>query len=141
MDFWSTFKQECLHDPYVIRPHIITESVVTIDWPKTDFIFVLETGSLDQFKEMVEKMKLALKLTDKKLTMIELDQDDLDGVLNPHPQQKIIFFGPHYPGVMGEWIHWQGLQIIKTHSLDELDKNPNLKRETWQHLKLFVGSV
>jgi len=141
MDFWSSFKQECLHDPYVIKPLNITEPKVTLDWPTTDYVFVFEMGSLESLKEMAEKMKLAIKLSDKKLTMIELDGEAFERIENSSVQQKILFFGPHFPGVLGEWIHWQGHEVIKTHSLIVLDKNPHLKRETWQHLKLFVGSV
>ena len=58
---------------------------------------------------------------------------------NLNSEKKILFFGTQYPGTLGDWQNWYGHQILKTHSIQHLLENVELKKETWAHLKNYAG--
>lgn len=39
---------------------------------------------------------------------------------------------------LGQWQDWQGVQLMPTHALPELMKQPGLKKPAWTHLQLVM---
>ncbi len=120
------------------------------------FHFAAPSLSLEA-REVLENIAKALKL--KKYDIIELKIDGLEihpvqepmvGAKIESQKQKsnqtLIIFGekavqfllPHTTLEIGKPLMIEGSQTLWTHSVDEMLKRPELKRETWQHLKSFT---
>ncbi len=137
MEFWQVYQKESLSSPWLIAPQQIENNLQT--WPDQSLLFVIEPTQDPELLEMAQKMRSAIKLTERLLAITEVHPNDLANFKNDVFLKKMIFFGSDYPGLLGEIIHWQGHQVMKTYSLMELQNHPELKKETWSHLKQFAG--
>ena len=140
MDFWSVFFDESLQSPWVIEPKKVAdvqgETGVLVSTPYA-FVF---SGDPDQTTSvMLSKMVLAIKLSPEEVTLAEWDGEEMNELKMVGEPKKILFFGSHFPGSFGQVRNWYGHQVIQTHSLSQLVSSPDLKKETWFHLKKFAS--
>ncbi|MEM7647303.1 MAG: hypothetical protein AAF203_10365 [Pseudomonadota bacterium] len=143
MEFWKVFSEESLQKPWLIskpgNEPIEMDTRSLIPEPSNARVFVYSPGLNEDHLTMVSKMIFALKWKPEQVELLELSLDQMDGLAQWREEKKIIFFGPSFPGSVGEWMNWQGHQIIKTHDLKTLAEQPPLKRDTWEHLKKYAS--
>jgi DNA polymerase III psi subunit len=137
LDFWSLYMRESLQSPWVILPEREAVSVEVVE-PGQKFVFV--TGLLNGDEEaLLAKIVAAVKLTDKQLICLQGDSELVQAIGHWSRAHQILFFGDSFPGNFGMSKSWNGQTICRTHSLASLLNQPDLKRQTWQHLKDWVG--
>lgn len=146
MEFWSTYLRESLYQPWIIQPEASLSSESSQDQeealsvPGQPSLFIAELGLTQEGQQMMQRMLAALHLTESQVMVISLDEGHLHQVKSWGVKKRVLFFGDMWPGVYGEWSNWSGHQIFKTHGIHSLLQNPELKRETWMHLKIFAGA-
>ena len=136
MDFWQEFNEQCLQSPWIISPD--GTGVEIMDFIPSGRAFIFGKNQPDEAFTMMSKMVAALKLDQGQVNLLEADESLMTSLEN-HNAKKIVFFGKHFPGAFGEAFHWSGHKVVKTHGLGDLLSQPTLKKETWEHLKLFAG--
>ena len=103
--------------------------------PRQERVFFYEKATGDEALELLPKMLKALAWNTKDVACLK-SQESFE--LGQWKQaKKILFFGCNQARPFGEFIYWQGHQVMGTHSLESLVETPDLKKETWAHLKLF----
>ncbi len=154
MDFWSVFFKESLQTPWMwesLQTRVsvntgIPDSQVTLiqrvsqSFSKNFRVFVFPPDISEELHGMMKKMVFGLGYKSDEVSLLGLSVEGLDGLENCQKSGRVLFFGDQYPGLFGEFVHWSGHKIIKTHGLDLLKSQPELKKETWEHLKKY-GSV
>ena len=138
MEFWDQFIKESLQSPWVIRPEGAADSVES-QWHPHTRIFVIENDLPDDAYQMLGKMVAALKYDPAAVLFLENLPGNMEALKGEVSDRILLFFGQDFPGQMGEAMNWSGHQIVKTHSVQSLLDNANLKKETWAHLKLFAS--
>ena len=135
MDFWQEYNEHCLQSPWVIAPN--GTGVEIEDVIPSGRAFVFNPSQSDSAYSMMSKMVTALKLDPDQIQLLE-DRPELIENIECLNAKKIVFFGDQFPGAFGEALHWAGHQVVKTHSLEDLLTQPDLKKQTWEHLKMFA---
>ncbi len=134
MDFWSQYITESLQSPWFIK----TESEASQPVLQKR-IFVVSDELPDEAFTMLGRMIAALKYGPEEVTVLSDGPDDVETLEALDESRWILFFGEEFPGRFGETLHWAGHQVIQTHGLQSLLRNPDLKKQTWQHLKNFAS--
>ena len=134
MDFWGHYLTESLYSPWLVLPE--GESVPPI---RTQKVFVYQGDLSDAAATMLSKMVAALNFPHDSVTIMATDSEPFASLQDQPPGLKLVMFGTELPGRFGEAIHWAGHQVVQTHSLEKLLAKPDLKRETWHHLKMFAS--
>ncbi len=158
MDFWSVFFKESLQNPCweIFRGQVsvnggqerisgrMTDSRATLfqggsktPFPDTFRIFVFPPDTSAELHAMMEKMVSALGYKPDEVSFLGLSEKELDKIENSQGSRNILFFGDQYPGLFGEFVEWSGHKIMKTHGLDLLKEQPELKKKTWGHLQKY----
>lgn len=133
MDFWTLYADQCLQSPWVIHPEKIHSGFEI----RSQKVFVYEGELSDEASVMLSKMVGALQYQPDQVTL--LSSDAIDNLQDVSKSLQIVFFGKNCPGRFGEALHWAGHQVVQTHDLQSLLNQPELKKETWAHLKLFAS--
>lgn len=102
-------------------------------------VFVYQGELSDLSSTMLNKMVTALKYASQSVCILAGSEAVLAELQTFSSPLRIVFFGETFPGRFGEALNWAGHQIVKTHDLTLLVEQPNLKGQTWNHLKLFAG--
>ena len=102
-------------------------------------IFIFPPEVSGDLYPMMEKMVSALGYRSGEVSFLELSEEKLDKLKEEGSSKRILFFGDGYPGAFGQLVEWSGHSIMKTHGLDVLRDQPELKKETWEHLKKYGG--
>lgn len=136
MEFWNVFAEESLQKPWLISNQAHAPEVSE---PHQDKIFILPPGTEDSLYAMVAKMIHALKLRPDEVAILELSQAQLSALESWSEGKRILFFGDEYPGEFGDFIHSYGSLAMRTHALDTLATQVDLKKVTWQHLKKYAS--
>ena len=116
------------------------QGVLQTHFPENFRIFVFPPDIPEELHRMMEKMVFALGCKPDEVSFLSLSEEGLDELENYQGSRNILFFGDQYPGLFGEFIHWSGHKVMKTHGLDLLKSQPELKMQTWEHLKKY-GSM
>lgn len=143
MNFWETYNRECLQTPWMIAGEGSKETAPlqpNVLEPKNHKVFIFIKGSDQAQLTMMGKMIHALKFAPDEVSLIELAAADVSS-LQWRGSKKILFFGRDYPGLFGDWMHWQGHEVLQTYSLTDLSHNPGYKKETWAHLQKYAGAL
>lgn len=137
MNFWDVFYAESLQSPWVIRPENLASDEKKI--VKTEYAFIVEPGLGSEAFEMLSKMILAIKLEPDQVTLQELTVHEIDQLQMVGEPKKVLFFGNGFPGTFGQVRNWYGHQVVQSHKISALMENPELKKETWNHLKKYAS--
>lgn len=129
--------KESLQSPWVVKQISDTPVGDSFDFA-TERVFVILPGVSQEGYTMLEKMVAALKYQKDQVQLVEASVEKIDGLAEDSVSRKVLFFGADLPGRFGQALHWAGHQIIQTHGIESLQNNPALKKETWEHLKLFA---
>ena len=89
--------------------------------------------------EMLGKMILAIDLSSEEVSRVELDRDQVDQMQMVGEPKKLFFFGRNFPGSFGQLKNWYGHRVMQSHKISELLAQPDLKKETWGHLKKYAS--
>ena len=79
-------------------------------------------------KNLLAKMLSSIGLSLKNTTSISIQSNDLEKSIKSHPARVIL--------VMGESINSKSDNLFSTHHPRDILKNPVLKREAWEVLKM-----
>jgi DNA polymerase III psi subunit len=134
MSFWDHYLSDSLQSPWIIGPLVHKK---TIKEPKTKKVFILKNDVTDSQYSMISKMILALKYKPNEVTLIELEDTNLEFLKDWQDSKKILLFGKDFTNQFASFINLYGNQLMATHSLNDLEANIELKKQTWQHLKKF----
>ena len=135
MEFWNIFAQESLQKPWVIGSE--AAALVLVEPPQKK-VFIVPPGTRDELYSMVTKMIYALKYKASDVGLVEVSVSQVDELSDWSEGKQLLFFGEDFPGSFGDFVNLHGSVVMRTHSLEELDKNPALKKITWAHLKKYA---
>lgn len=137
MEFWSEFIKESLYSPWLLKAVLESDAK---PWVLHNHkVFVVEAGLDNEASEMLQKMIAALKYKQEEVTVLESQAQLEENLQNLSESKKILFFGNDFPGHFGEFQNWSGHRILQTHSVADLLRRPELKKQTWQHLKSYAS--
>jgi DNA polymerase III psi subunit len=135
MDFWAAYREECLQNPWVVRP--VDDSPEAAAFHEKVFVYAEELS--EATATMLSKMVAALNYQPEQVSLCWGHLQTLEQLQQDSRSLKVVFFGNQFPGTMGEAVHWAGHQVVQTHALETLLHEPSLKKQTWSHLKKFAG--
>lgn len=138
MDFWPAYFKASLGEPWVIQPEVVNAPQSEIIEPLAPVVFVTKPLSQDSLMLMMEKMVLAIKLSAGDVSFEFSEDLSLSAVSQWESPKKVMVFGSDFQSSFGKVESLGACKVIVTHSLDDLNANPNLKKETWEHLKKFA---
>ncbi|MCJ8275947.1 MAG: hypothetical protein HRT44_12355 [Bdellovibrionales bacterium] len=144
MDIWSAYYKESLGEPWIIQSETQHDEVsaVSIYEPSESIIFLTKTIQLPALKTMMEKMAAAIKLKPPQVNFFEVDELDFSFMATWASPKKVMVFGKDFsPENFGLLAKLGPHNLLVTHSLMDLNKNQDLKKVTWAHLKEFAGQL
>ena len=136
MDFWDAYIDVSLQNPWVIGPE--ATDLDPLPEPDNHKIFVIENSLPDELFEMISKMVQAIKYQPEEVSLLAINANQAESIKDWKNSKKILFFGKTYPGSFGQFINWYGHKALQTYSLLDLKTQPELKKQTWEHLKNYA---
>jgi len=90
-------------------------------------IFILGSAGCDTPEKLFERLtELECKLIVSMVPELQLFENQLSG---------------KNPNQYGQWVHWNGKQVMPVESPRELLKSPQKKRQAWQNLKNVMAEL
>jgi hypothetical protein len=139
MDFWPAYFKESLGEPWLIQPEGQIAAVGTVQEPQQAIIFLTTPLEDPSLQVMMEKMVSAIKLSAHQVAFEYKEVAQFEEVSQWSSAKKIMVFGKEFfPQSLGSKFMMGVHQVLVTHSLSDLKHQPELKKETWEHLKSFA---